>query len=193
MGKYLKDYCFVKAWFLSLLAIFASASSMAAIGTLLWHYDDKPIIDRNGITLNVIVSAFSTLSKAALAHVLSECMGQAKWIWFSRQQQRLYDLNLLDEGSRGPLGSIKVLRHSTARSFISIGAIVIVLSTIIDPFVQATVGKRGSIRYEDSPKVQIAYAERYSKGSLKRFKMQTTGKTPSDLPPYTLFSPFSQD
>lgn len=53
---------------------------MAAIGTLLWHYDNKPVIDRNGITLNVILSVFSTISKASLAYTLSECMGQAKWI-----------------------------------------------------------------------------------------------------------------
>lgn len=152
-------------WLLQILAISASGLSMAAIGILLAHYNSEPIFDWNGITLNAIIAVLSTISKVTLAFTLSECLGQAKWIWFSKERP-LSDIDLLDSGSRGPLGSFKILTQPIALSYLSMGAIIIVLSVAIDPFVQLTVGKRDALKYEKSLKVQIAYAQRYDKGSL---------------------------
>lgn len=51
----------------------------------------------------------------------------------------------------------------TARSFISLGAIIVILSITMDPFVQLTVGKKEVLKFEDNSNVQIPYATRYSK------------------------------
>lgn len=150
-------------WLLQILAISTSGLSIAAIGILLAHYNDQPIFDWNGITLNVILVVLSAISKTTLAFTLSECLGQAKWIWFSKERP-LRDIDLIDSASRGLLGSFKILTQSIARSFISMGAMIIILSIAIDPFVQLTVGKREFLKYEESSKVQIAYAQRYDKG-----------------------------
>lgn len=155
-----------KEWKLPILAMFISMLLTGAIGGLLAHYNKRPVFDWHGVTLNAIVSILATISKALLAFTLDECLGQAKWIWFSRQRQPLNDLNLIDEASRGPLGCCKILRRSIARSFISIGAITVILSTAMDPFFQLTIGKRGDLRYEESSNAQISYAKRYSKGSF---------------------------
>lgn len=149
--------------FLQMLAISTSGFSMAAIIILLVHYDDQPIFDWNGITLNAIIAVLSAISKATLAYTLSECLGQAKWIWFAKERP-LNDIDLIDSGSRGPLGSFKILTQSVGHSFISMGAIIIILSVAIDPFVQLTLGRRVALKYEENSNVQIAYAQRYDQG-----------------------------
>ena len=109
---------------LLILAILGSVLSMLAISILLMHYHEKPIFDWNGLTFNAIIAVLSVISKAMLAYALSESLGQAKWIWFSLQERPLNDIDLIDIGSRGPLGSIRILmQQPTARSFISLGAI----------------------------------------------------------------------
>ena len=162
-------------WIFPILAIVGSILSTIVIGILLAHYNNQPVFDWNGVTLNVIVVVLSTMSKAMLAFTLSESLGQAKWIWFSWQRRNLSDLNLIDMGSRGPLGCFKILGRPVARSFISMGAIVIILSAAIDPFVQLTIGKRDVVKYEDDSNVRISYAKRYSKGLFTRIKA-TSGK-----------------
>lgn len=165
-------------WLLHILAILGSGLSMVAIGILLAHYNNQPIFDWNGVTLNAIIAVFSAMSKAMLAFTLSECLGQAKWIWFSWQQRPLSDIDLIDAGSRGPLGSFGILGQPFACSFISMGAIIVILSAAIDPFVQLTVGKRYILKFENNLNVQIAYAERYSKGLFTHIAA-TSKRTPS--------------
>lgn len=151
------------AWFVIILAISGSGLSMLAIGILLVHYHGKPIFDWNGLTLNAIVAVFSAMSKAMLAYVLSESLGQAKWIWFSSQHRPLNDIDLIDSGSRGPLGSLRIMTQPIARSFISMGAMIVILSAVIDPFIQFSIGKTESLKFDNSSYAQIAYAKRYSK------------------------------
>ena len=144
------------SWLWQILAILGSALSMIAIGMLLIHFNNRPIFGWNGLTLNAIIAIFSVISKSMLAYTLSECLGQAKWIWISSQQRPLNDINVIDSGSRGPLGSFKILTQPMIRSFISVGAIVVILSVVIDPFVQLTIGKADSVNFDKNSNVQIA-------------------------------------
>lgn len=155
------------SWLWQILALLGSALSMIAIGILLIHFNHRPIFDWNGLTLNAIIAIFSVMFKSMLAYTLSECLGQAKWIWISSQQRSLNDIDLIDSGSRGPFGSFKILTKPVARSFISVGAIVVVLSVVTDPFVQLTVGKEDSLKFENSSDVQIAYAKRHDQKLLR--------------------------
>lgn len=151
-------------WLFPILAILGSALSMMAIGILLAHFNDRPIVNWNGVTLNAIIAVFSVMSKAMLAYTLSECLGQAKWIWFSSRSRPLSDIDLIDSASRGPLGSFQILTRSAAvRSFISVGAIIVILSTIIDPFIQLTISQKNTVVFENSSNVQVAVANRFSK------------------------------
>ena len=162
-----KGHFIDKEWTMPILGIVGSTSLTVTITILLTYYNKKPVFDWHGVTLNAIVSTMTTISKAMLAFVLDECLGQAKWIWLSRQRQLLNDLNVIDQASRGPLGCCKILRRSIARSFISIGAITIILSTAMDPLIQLTIGKRGDVIYGESSGAQVSYAKRYSKGSFE--------------------------
>ena len=154
-------------WLLQALSIIGSSLSIGVIAILLAHYNSQPSFDWNGVTLNAIVSVLTTLAKALLAFTVSDCLGQAKWIWFSWHGRPVAYLNMIDGGSRGPLGSLMMLFNGqVARSFLSFGAILVIISVAIDPFTQLTVGKQSQVLYEDDASAQISYAKRYSKGTF---------------------------
>lgn len=67
---------------------------------------------------------------------VSSAMGQVKWDWIREQHRPLRDLDLLDEASRGPLGSIEMLFHRTIFSVASLGSVVTLLNLAVGPFVQ---------------------------------------------------------
>lgn len=161
-------------WFLQTLAVCGSMLLVGVLAALLIYFDNKLVFDWNGITLNAIVALVATILKALVAFTVSECIGQAKWIWLSWQQRPVRDLALIDEASRGPLGSVKILWTPVARSFISFGAMIIILSTAMDPFVHLTVGKSNMVIYANDSSAQISYARRYSKSSTRtQFPDQT--------------------
>lgn len=101
-----------------------------------------------------------------LAFTLFECLEQAKWIWFSKKRL-VNDIDLIDGESRWLLENFKILTQSVVRSFISISVITIILSIVIDSFVQLTVGKKNALKYDKSSKAQIACAQRYDKRSFE--------------------------
>ncbi|KAK3996006.1 hypothetical protein QBC44DRAFT_365981 [Cladorrhinum sp. PSN332] len=102
----------------------------------------KPRSIFGGITLNAIVSVLSTISKSSLIFSVSAAIGQFKRDWYETESRRLYDLEIFDEASRGPLGAAKLLlfRRQTMASVASIGDINLILALVVDPFVQQVVG-----------------------------------------------------
>ncbi|KAL6716238.1 hypothetical protein ACLMJK_005804 [Lecanora helva] len=56
-----------------------------------------------------------------------------------------------------------LLNRPVARSFLSFGAVIVIVSVTIDPFIQLTVGKQNRILYVEDSSAQISYAKRYSK------------------------------
>ena len=128
------------AWLLPILAILGSAFSMIVIGIPLTHFDNQAAFYWNGVTFNTIVVVFFAIFKPTLTYALSEYLGQAKWIWFLSHQRLLSDINLIDNGNRETLDSLQILTR-TARSFINMGAILVILPVIMDSFVQLTIDR----------------------------------------------------
>lgn len=162
LGDILED-----TWLLQGLSVLGSFVLISVLVVLLARFDNTPILEWNGMSLNAVVALIATILKGLVALTISDCLGQAKWIWFSRQRQPLSDFAIIDQGSRGPFGSIKMLRKSVARSFIGFGAVLIILSVTMDSFVQLAVGKTNAVIYKNDSLTQISYARRYSKGDFK--------------------------
>jgi hypothetical protein len=57
------------------------------------------------ITVNVYISFFVAIAKAAMPVAVSDSIGQLKWLWFL-QPSALQNIQIFDEASRGPLVSI---------------------------------------------------------------------------------------
>lgn len=90
----------------------ASILSLVAMISLLASFDDRPIFDWHGLTLNTLISILSVSMKAFLIFAVTQCIGQWKWILFSHHNTRarpLLDFENIDLASRGPLGSVSVL------------------------------------------------------------------------------------
>ena len=171
-------------WYLEVTAIVGSLILLVALIVILGKLDNQPIFNWNGVTLNTIVSILSTTAKAWLMLVLAETISQWKWILFSSRRRLLIDLQALDEASRGPLGSFKLLWHARGgsvyhqgyneltirvanycRLLVWIGAVTTLLALAFDPFVQQLVQFETRLVYDADPRTTIARAQRYSKGN----------------------------
>ncbi|KAE8153352.1 hypothetical protein BDV25DRAFT_136958 [Aspergillus avenaceus] len=126
------------SWSWEVFAIHCSVAFFCDIIYILLRRDDQPHVDSLplGLTLNATVSVLATGSKALLITAIAGCIGQMKWIWFSKGKRSLEDFQYLENASRGPLGSIIVLVKHRPKSYICIGAAVYVLAVAFDPFMQ---------------------------------------------------------
>lgn len=97
------------SWTFEIIGSIISIAFLVGIIVVLFKYDGQPMPDwPYGITLNALVSVLSTVMKASMAFVLTECLAQLKWSWF-HSGNKLSDLALLDAASRGVAGAFFVL------------------------------------------------------------------------------------
>lgn len=99
-------------WMIENVATLFSLLSMFTIVLLLFLYDSKPIFEWHGASLNSFIAVFATLSKTLLLMVVSSCLGQWKYIYFSREKRKLIEFDVFDEASRGPQGGFQLLWHT---------------------------------------------------------------------------------
>ena len=98
-----------RLWLVEWLSWFLAFAAVGGIVGVLAAFDGQPIPDwPYGITLGALVSLLATIAATCLAQPIAVCTGQAKWIWFTRKQ-RMADFGLIDDASRGALGSAKLL------------------------------------------------------------------------------------
>lgn len=92
-----------------------------------------------GSKLNTIISLLATTSKSLIALAVASALGQLKWHWFHRNRgnySRLYDLQVFDDGSRGPLGAARLAALVSLRSLALPGALLTICLIVIDPSAQ---------------------------------------------------------
>lgn len=125
-------------WFYEIGAIILSLLFMVAIIVLLSKIDGKPMSSwKLPLSPNTVIAIFSTLSKSAVLLVISECLSQLKWVYFEQGSQRLMDLQIFDDASRGPLGAIHLLvRIRWTAVAASFGALLTLLALAQDAFYQ---------------------------------------------------------
>ncbi|KAJ0417816.1 hypothetical protein BJY00DRAFT_315607 [Aspergillus carlsbadensis] len=131
----------VDTWLYEFLSILFSLACMGGVAAILIIYDQEPQPSfAYGVTLNAIISLLGTASKSSLIYVIGECMGQLKWVWFYRAEknrhQRLDNMQYFDGASRGPLGSLLLILRHRGTSFVSFGALLIIVTLLFDPFMQ---------------------------------------------------------
>lgn len=103
-------------WFWEFLLLSLSVTALAAEISVLYSYSGYPLPDWPlGITINTLISILSAISTSALLSVLSSIIGQTKWVWMARDHGRLSQLELIDNASRGPWGSMLFI--SSARTW----------------------------------------------------------------------------
>lgn len=144
-------------WTVEILAFVVSFTSLIAIIAILRRYNGHAQPDwPHNITLNSVLSWFTTLFKVSLLVPVAACFGQASWAHYRSGSRPLTDLAIYDSASRGPMGSMQLLWYFKAkcvplvhqcylkmtlifpRYVASIGAIATILALGVDPIMQQT-------------------------------------------------------
>lgn len=87
-------------------------------------------------------------------------MGQLKWLHL-RQPRRMYDFELFDDASRGPLGSFFLLARFRL-DMVSLGCLVTILSAALGPFTQQVISYANRQVEFGNPSVTFGVAYNYS-------------------------------
>jgi hypothetical protein len=135
------NFNFFKAWGLECLSMIGAVLCQAGIVGVLASMDGRPLDSWTiVVSLNAVVAILTTASKSLLLLPVTECISQFKWSYFDSRPRQMFDLDIFDNASRGPLGALMLLlRKQTMATLATIGAIVILASLAVDPFVQQVI------------------------------------------------------
>lgn len=126
------------SWLHEISSLVGSWACQIWLVIILLKMNNRPLdIWAQKISLNATVSALSTISKALLLEPVGASIGQLKWLHL-RSPHRLYDFELFDQASRGPLGSVFLLARFRI-DMVSLGCFVTILSAALGPFTQQVI------------------------------------------------------
>lgn len=90
--------------------VFASVAFTSLV-ILLYTFNKQPLPNLpRMISFNTIIALITAILKASLMLPVAEGISQAKWKWYSNPNL-LSDIELFDEASRSPWGSLLLLLH----------------------------------------------------------------------------------
>jgi hypothetical protein len=136
-----KESIWEKLWIFELVAWLFCALGLLAIVVILrttegepmptWTTDDRRTGVRFTVTINSVISIFSTLVKSTLLIPVVASLHQLKWLWF-KEERPLADVAVFEASSRGPLGSLVLIWSLRGRALACLGAFIIIASLGID-------------------------------------------------------------
>ncbi|KAI3325276.1 hypothetical protein HD806DRAFT_492495 [Xylariaceae sp. AK1471] len=133
-------------WWWEIIAAIVSLSSNLLIIVLLIKIDQSPLkFWILPIQPSSLLSVLTTISKTSLLVSITSCISQLKWRHFSLRPRPLSQLQLFDDASRGPWGSLvmmsKFIFQRRVLALVATGlAVCNVLALGIDPSAQQLIG-----------------------------------------------------
>jgi hypothetical protein len=73
------------SWTAELLSLSFSLLALIVTIVIVQSQDEKPLLDWP-VTVNALVSVFSSIFKAAMLMLFAETISELKWLWFSKAQ-----------------------------------------------------------------------------------------------------------
>jgi hypothetical protein len=128
------------SWVWEIGSVTLAVVGVVLLVAFLFKINNTPYTDwKYTVSPNTVVSIIMTITKAALLVSVSSCLGQLKWNLFQNPAP-LYHMQVIDQASRGPWGSLEVLLRgifgSRTGSLTYVGASLTVLALAVDPFAQ---------------------------------------------------------
>lgn len=125
-------------WWLELSSVLLSLASTIAMAGLLLGYQQKPLHSWPwSIQINSVIAILTTVGRTSFMVAVSSAISQLKWEHFQGRSHPLDHFEAFDGASRGPLGSLRLIWTTRARSILaSLGALVTILSLAVGPFAQ---------------------------------------------------------
>ncbi|KAI1383618.1 uncharacterized protein F4822DRAFT_421166 [Hypoxylon trugodes] len=125
--------------------ILASIFSLACVGSVIGvlSYEQGKPLDQwqhgwgQQISPTAVVSFLGTMGKSACLLAVAEIISQLKWIHFNAGPQKLRDLEIFDNASRGPWGALQLVVLKNRTTLLAGCASLLVLAALfVDPFLQ---------------------------------------------------------
>lgn len=125
-------------WWGEIMAVVVSVAAMIAMLVILAQSNGKALAWWSFFFQpNTVVSILAMVSKASMMLVVSACLSQLKWKHFQDRPRPLSHLQVFDDASRGPWGSLVFVGSLRLGSVLGLlFAIVTVVSLAIDPAAQ---------------------------------------------------------
>jgi len=146
-----------------------SATSLACLGAIvgvLKVYDGRGLADWPlAISLNALVAFLEALCRVALVVPLMEGMAQLRWNWFARGERPLSDFSVIDDATRGPVGSARLLAKRKGRLLGMSGAFGLLTCFASSPLTQLAIEFPTRLVVRGGT-TDIARSLSYSRGSL---------------------------
>ena len=130
-----------RLWYREGVSCLLVIGALAGLVLTLIVCDRKPLPDIPfGLSINTMVSIYTVVIGTAATAVLADGLSAAKWSWL-RQPQRLYDMTIYDDASRGWWGALKLLYRLRCTSLVpSLGAMLTLVALVLDPVTQQLLG-----------------------------------------------------
>jgi hypothetical protein len=137
-------------WLVEIFCVVVGSGCLAALCLVLRHYNGKATPHfgsafGTSLTLNTLVAIIAAAAKLLLLFPVAECVGQLRWIWFSRGYRQLGDFATWDFAARGSVWSgFELVWTTNMRSLASMGAVITLFAVAIDPLSQQLIAYRDS-------------------------------------------------
>lgn len=128
-------YCTNWKW--EFVACLVNLAVPVVIFATMYPFTGKPIPQWPfKISINSLLSIYTLVLKTAIGLILTSCIGQLQWTWFSKTRP-LTDMLYFDNATRGPAGAVSLIwRQRFRRPLTVLGCVIAVLAAVVDPFVQ---------------------------------------------------------
>ncbi|KAF7186700.1 hypothetical protein HII31_11932 [Pseudocercospora fuligena] len=125
-------------WMSEIGGLLVSLICVIAVIALLTTYSGHQVPEWHGVTFNFVIAALAQIAHAFMIGPLGAALGQLKWSWFwnEAQPRQVSDFQAYDKASRGVVGAASVFFSTRLRPATSIGALLIIATLGIDPFLQ---------------------------------------------------------
>ncbi|KAF2143123.1 uncharacterized protein K452DRAFT_166926 [Aplosporella prunicola CBS 121167] len=128
----------LSGWWWETASISLSAVCVGLIVVILGIIDGKALADwKLLIKPNSVIAILSTVARSSLLVPIAECISQLKWTHFSSSARSLSHLQIFDDASRGPWGSLTFLWKVRPTAVIATaGALVTIITLAFEPTAQ---------------------------------------------------------
>lgn len=121
----------IKDWLFECLSAAFSLACVCAMIVIFAVKQNKPLKNFQflNITLNTAVATLSTMSRTALMVPIASCLSQLKWIYFWGSARCLREVQVFEDASRGPWGSVVLLYRLHFHTMLaSLGSLLTILA-----------------------------------------------------------------
>jgi hypothetical protein len=158
-------------WWWEILASAVSIISMGLVVLLVFEVNNKPLRQwKLQIQPTTALAVLTTVAQTSMMVAVTSCLSQLKWQHFTNPRP-LSHLQLFDDASRGPWGSLGLLYNLRARSFLAYSlAIATLIGLGIGPTSQQILNFQSIQTALTNTTAEIGVAKTYASRGFDRSK-----------------------